>query len=147
MCQRSPTLPTLPCAAAAKTMRGPLLAVLCWHSASVSEAFAPPLAALPLQREGLGSSSSSSVFLFSPEHGDHDGPIVRVSPSGPKMAAAKKKSAGEPGGGWGSWEKQVSQRVEQNEVLERFTAEGGIPSEASLAVRTVNKSDMLGISR
>lgn len=128
-------------------MRGPLLAVLCWHSVSVGVTFAPPSAALPLHREGLGSGSSSGIFLFSPEHGDHDGPIVTVSSSGANKAAVDKKGAGEPGGGWGSWKKEISQRVEQNQVLERFTAEGGIPSEASLAVRTVNKSDMLGISR
>ncbi|CAM9547398.1 unnamed protein product [Scytosiphon promiscuus] len=134
-------------------MRGVLLAVLCCRSVSVGVAFAAPSATFPLQREGLRggssssnsrSSSSSGVFLFSPEHGDHDGPIVRVSSS---KKTADKKVVGKPRGGWGTWKKEVSQRVEQNEVLERFTAEGGIPAEASLAVRTVNKSDMLGISR
>lgn len=129
-----------------KGMYTVLLILLYWHSLShPGEAFAPPSS--PVLLKGRGERNSGT-FLFNPEGGDHRVRVTKVSPSsGSKKAAEEEKVATESGGGWGTWEKQVSQRVEQDQVLERFTAEGGIPADASLAVRTVNKSDMFDISR
>ncbi|CAM9139408.1 unnamed protein product [Ectocarpus fasciculatus] len=127
-------------------MHNPLIAVLCWYGLPVGLAFAPP----PLVRARVGSSrrnTASACNLFSPDHGDHDGPIVRAPSKAAKAIAAGKEVSGKPSGGWGSWEKVVSQRVEQDEVLERFTSEGGVPEAAKLAVRTANSGDMPSISR
>lgn len=137
-------------------MRNPLIAVLCSYGlVTRCLAFAPPSTAAvrqhQQQRVGGKSSSSSNnrggsrCFLFSPDHGDHDGPIVASTSTATKKKAAAtaagKKVAREPGGGWGAWEKVVSQRQEQESVLKRLKASSG------LRVRTVQKGDMLSISR
>lgn len=72
---------------------------------------------------------------------DDVGPIVTTSSASGKKVAAGKKVAREPGGGWGSWEKVVSQRVEQDSVLEK------LPTQPGLKVRTITKGDMVGVSR
>ncbi|CAM9464784.1 unnamed protein product [Ectocarpus sp. 4 AP-2014] len=127
-------------------MHNPLIAVLCWYGLPVGLAFAPP----PLVHARVDSGNTASAVtchLFSPDHGDHDGPIVRAPSKAAKAAAAGKEISGKPSGGWGSWEKVVSQRVEQDEVLDRFTSAGGVPEAAKLAVRTANSGDMPSISR
>ncbi|CAM9815999.1 unnamed protein product [Pylaiella littoralis] len=122
-----------------RDMRSPLIAVLCSHGlVSRGLAFAPPsAAAVLLQRAGRKS------FLFSPEHGDLDGPVVTTASTTAKKRAASagNDEARKPGGGWGSWEEVVSQREEQESVLRKLEASSG------LRIRTVNKGDMLSISR
>lgn len=92
----------------------------------------------------LTAAGSTRRFLFSPEHGDHDGGVVLARPN--KKSGAK--SGG--GGGWGSWAKVVSQRKEQEQVLKKFAKEegGGLGAEFNnLRVRTGQKGDMLGVSQ
>ena len=114
-------------------MRTPLIGLLFSYGLSDGLGFVQPSAAVLLQRR-----RSSRCFLFSP--GDDDGHIVTTSR--PKsVPAGRKKVSSEPGGGWGSWEKVVSQRVEQDSVLKKLQPPAG------LEVRTIAKRDMIGVSR
>lgn len=130
-------------------MRTPLVAALS-HGACFGLAFAPPgslqsvvsrHATPPVSYRRL----STRQLLFSPEHGDHAEPIVVVSPKKDGRTAAPTTS-----GGWGSWEKVVSQREEQDGVLRKWCAsssEGGVDvGESGLLVRTAQKDDMFSIS-
>lgn len=113
-------------------MRTPLVVVLFFYGISHGLGFVQPSTAALLQRR-----RSNRCLLFTP--GDDKGPIVTTA-SKPKRAAGRKV-AREPGGGWGSWEKVVSQRVEQDSVLEKLQPPAG------LQVRTITKGDMVGVSR
>ena len=116
-------------------MRTPLVALLFSYGISHGLGFVQPsTTAVLLQRRR--SSSSNRRFLFRPDDG---GPIVTTSQ--PKRAAAGRKVSREPGGGWGSWEKVVSHRVEQDSVLKKLQPPEG------LQVRTITKGDMIGVSR
>ncbi len=121
----------------AQAMHAPLVALLCSCGLSRGLAFAPPCTAASFQRP-----EAIRRGLFSKD--DDVGPIVTTSSAANKAAAAAaagRKVAREPGGGWGSWEKVVSQRVEQDSVLEK------LPKKPGLNVRTIAKGDMLGVSR
>lgn len=126
-------------------MRTPLVAALS-HGACFGLAFAPP-GSLQL---GVSRHTPprlhrrlSTKLLFSPEHGDHAGPIAVVT--------SKKDGSGKTvglttAGGWGSWAKVVSQREEQDGVLQKFSSQGGVDVESGLRVRTAQKDDMFSIS-
>lgn len=118
-------------------MRTPLVALLFSSGISHSLGFVQPSTAVLLQQR---SRKSSRCCLFNPGD-DNNGPIVTTA--GPRRggAPAGRKVAREPGGGWGSWEKVVSQRVEQDSVLEKLQPPAG------LHVRTIAKGDMVGVSR
>lgn len=93
----------------------------------------------------------STKLLFSPEHGDSGGPISVVRPNkrkGGEGGGGGSKTVGlKKAGGWGAWEKVVSQREDQEDVLDRFSKEGeGMKHDRGLVVRTGKKQDMLSIS-
>lgn len=113
-------------------MRTTVVVLLFSYGISHGLGFVQPSTAVLLQRR-----RSSRCFLFSP--GDDNGPIVTTSK--PKSAPAGRKVSSEPGGGWGSWEEVVSQRVEQDSVLQKLQPPAG------LQVRTIAKRDMVGVSR
>lgn len=125
-------------------MRSPLVAALS-RGACFGLAFAPP-GSLQL---GVGRHAPrvyrrlSTQFLFSPEHGDHAGPIAVVTS---KKEGSDKTVGPTSAGGWGSWEKVVSQRKEQDGVLQKFSSQGGVDVESGLLVRTAQKDDMFSIS-
>lgn len=97
-------------------------------------------------RRPRATGCTTTQFLFSPEHGDHDGPIAVVG-SNQKVESDGKKTVKKTTGGWGSWQKFVSQRTEQDQVLEKFCSEGGGTGiDPGLTIRTGQKSDMLSVS-
>lgn len=132
-------------------MRTPLIAVLS-HGVSLGLAFAPSgLLPIGTSRCAIPGAAATTVvahrrpfstqLLFSPEHGDHAGPIAVVSPKkveGKTVATSKA-------GGWGSWKKVVSQREEQDRVLQKFSS--GVTVESGLIVRTGQRDDMMSISQ
>lgn len=129
-------------------MRTPLVAALS-HGACFGLAFAPPgsfqsgvsrHATHPVSYRRL----STRQLLFSPEHGDHADQIVVVSSKKKGGRTVAPKTAGS----WGSWEKVVSQRKEQDSVLTRWrSSEDGVDvGESGLLVRTAQKDDMFSIS-
>lgn len=115
-------------------MRTPLVVLLFSYGISHGLGFVQPSATVLLQQR----RRSSRCYLFSP--GDDSGPIVTTSKTKSGAPAGRKVSS-EPGGGWGSWEKVVSQRVEQDSVLRKLQPPAG------LQVRTIEKGDMIGVSR
>ncbi|CAN0470861.1 unnamed protein product, partial [Laminaria digitata] len=126
-------------------MPTPLVAALS-HGACFGLAFAPP-GSLQL---GVSRHTPprlhrrlSTKLLFSPEHGDHAGPIAVVTS---KKDGSGKTVGRTTAGGWGSLAKVVSQREEQDGVLQKFSSQGGVDVESGLRVRTAQKNDMFSIS-
>lgn len=125
-------------------MRTPLVAALS-HGACFGLAFSPPGSLqLSINRHTPRVYRRlSTQLLFSPEHGDHAGPIAVVTS---KKGGSGKTVAPTTAGGWGSWKKIVSQREEQDGVLQKFSSHGGSGVESGLLVRTAQKDDMFSIS-
>lgn len=125
-------------------MRTPLVAALS-RGACFGLAFSPP-GSLQLgvsRRTPRVHRRLSTQLLFSPEHGDHGGPIGVVTS---KKEGRGKTVGPTTAGGWGCWKKVVSQREEQDGVLQKFSSQGGVDVESGLRVRTAQKDDMFSIS-